>query len=308
MSGIMGLYARHLGAEGFLPPVPQEELDDRCARAADLIGQAGTVVVGIGSGLSSSCGYDFYHRSDAFDGDLARFERRHGFSTFMDGLYHLFATNEERWAYLAALTDHLERCEVGEGYRLLRRILDGHRYTVITSNIDGQARRAFPEGRRWLFQGDFHYLQCSQPCSSRIVPAEPLIRPMLEAMGGTGTSVAPDLLPRCPDCGWLMMPWVRDDGFVEGPAWREQRDRYQATVRAAMHADDPVVFLEIGVGEMTPGVITFPFWSMTQRHPHAAYIQINVGEREEPRHLAGKSLVVPGDATQCLKAIADAIA
>ena len=56
--------------------------------------------------------------------------------------------------------------------------------------------------------------------------------------------------------------WVRDDTFLQGAAWRESLGRYERFVRE--RGNGRVLLLELGVGEMTPGIITLPFWSMTQ--------------------------------------------
>ena len=38
-------------------------------------------------------------------------------------------------------------------------------------------------------------------------------------------------VPRCPHCGWQLVPWVRDDTFLQGAAWRESLGRYERFVR-----------------------------------------------------------------------------
>ena len=69
---------------------------------------------------------------------------RMGSSSLMDGFYHLYATNEERWGFLAAYVSYMEDCPVGAPYRQLRELLEGREYFVLTTNVDGQVRRAFP--------------------------------------------------------------------------------------------------------------------------------------------------------------------
>ncbi len=34
-------------------------------------------------------------------------------------------------------------------------------------------------------------------------------------------------LPRCNECGRIMVSWVRDDTFLEGKDWREGVRRYE---------------------------------------------------------------------------------
>ena len=61
MSRLMGLYAQHLGAERQSPYASEAAYEAAVARAAELLGRAEFVVAGIGSGMSSACGYDHYH-------------------------------------------------------------------------------------------------------------------------------------------------------------------------------------------------------------------------------------------------------
>lgn len=96
MSRLMGLYAQHLGASQVTPDVNGTAYAEAIERARLEIARADAVVVGIGSGMSSACGYDHYRRIPEFDDRFARFEHAHGFSSLMDGFYHLYATNEER--------------------------------------------------------------------------------------------------------------------------------------------------------------------------------------------------------------------
>lgn len=297
MSRLMGLYAQHLGAERPRAYASEAAYEAALARAAELLDGADYVVAGIGSGMSSACGYDHYHPIQDFEegGRLERFRRAHGFDTLMDGYYHLFATNEERWGYTAAYVDYVESAPVGRAYRQLAALLANKPHFVLTTNVDGQVRRAFAPERAWLFQGDLAFLQCSQPCCDELWSADAFVRRALDAMGEDGVSVPSELLPRCPRCGWLMTPWVRDETFLEGSFWQAQRRRYEAFVSDALSSGGRVLFLELGVGGMTPGVIELPFWDMTARNDNAFYLRVNVGKVGEPRQLGERSLTVCAD-------------
>ena len=305
MSRLMSLYAQHLGAAAPRALGDGAALEAAVARAAELLREAGAVVVGVGSGMSSACGYDHYHPIAEFGqgGSFERFRRAHGFETLMDGYYHLYATNEERWAFTAAYIDYMESAPVGRAYRQLASLLTSRDHVVLTTNVDGQVRRAFPDARTWLFQGDFAFLQCSQPCCVELWPAGPYVKEMLDAMGEDGVSVPSELLPRCPRCGWLMAPWVRDEAFLEGSLWQAQRRRYEAFVSSALKGSGRVVFLELGVGGMTPSIIELPFWDMVARHDNASLIRINTGKRAEPRHLGERSLTICADIADAMDAL-----
>lgn len=298
------MYALHLNA-----PIPRPYEDDdayRAAteRAARLLREADAVVVGIGSGMSTACGYDFYRRIDAFDSRFSRFEQAHGISSLMEGFYHAFSTNEERWAFLAECIVFLEECPIGSAYESLERLLAGKPYTVITTNVDGQVRRAFPDERTWLFQGDFGYVQCSQPCCSDVAYAVPRMQEICAAMGHAGLAAPSDMLPRCPRCGWLMVPWVRDDAFAERGRWKKERGRYESFVADVLDHAAKVVFMELGVGGMTPSIIEIPFWRMVAGNENAFYLRVNAGKSGEPQQLLGRSLTITADLAVALEDMA----
>ena len=93
-----------------------------------------------------------------------------------------------------------------------------------------------------------------------------------------------DLVPRCPDCGRVMTLWVRDYHFLEGSHWQQQVDRYRSFLKT--HRDERILFLELGVGDMTPNIIKLPFWKMTEELPHARYVVINTKRVENKSALS----------------------
>lgn len=50
-----------------------------------------------------------------------------------------------------------------------------------------------------------------------------------------------------------------------------------------------VLLLELGVGEMTPGIITLPFWSMTAKLPDAHLLSVNISGDSAPLQLGNKA-------------------
>ena len=80
-------------------PLPPQDTRDplmfkrKVERLSDLLSRADAVVVGIGSGMSTAAGYDFYHGGELFDDAFREFGEAHGFSTLFDGMYHLFSDN-----------------------------------------------------------------------------------------------------------------------------------------------------------------------------------------------------------------------
>lgn len=112
-------------------------------------------------------------------------------------------------------------------------------------------------------------------------------------MGSAGFEIRSEDVPRCPHCGWQLVPWVRDDTFLQGAAWRESIERYGRFVRE--RSDGRVLLLELGVGEMTPGIITLPFWSMTAKLPDAHLLSVNISGDSAPLQLGSKAEAIRAD-------------
>lgn len=97
------------------------------------------------------------------------------------------------------------------------------------------------------------------------------------------------------------MPWVRDDTFLQGTAWRESLGRYERFVRER-GSSSSMLLLELGVGEMTPGIITLPFWSMTAKLPDAHLLSVNISSGSVPLQLGSKAEAIQADLSTLLAA------
>lgn len=93
-----------------------------------------------------------------------------------------------------------------------------------------------------------------------------------------------------------------DGNFVEDGAWEQAALRYQNFLQENKRRR--MVFLELGVGMNTPGIIKFPFWQMTARRPQAFYICINLDQAWAPEEIRDRSLCLNGDMGPVLEALA----
>lgn len=91
----------------------------------------------------------------------------------------------------------------------------------------------------------------------------------------------------------LSRPQACDDTFLQGSAWREGLERYERFVHEG--GDGHVLLLELGVGEMTPGIIMLPFWSMAARLPDAHLLNINISDDSAPLQLGSKAEAIRAD-------------
>lgn len=119
-------------------------------------------------------------------------------------------------------------------------------------------------------------------------------------MGSAGFEVRSEDVPRCPHCGWQLVSWVRDDTFIQGTAWHESLERYERFMRERRAGR--VLLLELGVGEMTPGIITLPFWSMTAKLPDAHLPSVNISGDSAPLQLGNKAEAIRADLSMLLSA------
>lgn len=119
-------------------------------------------------------------------------------------------------------------------------------------------------------------------------------------MGSAGFEIRSEDVPRCPHCGWQPVPWVRDDMFLLGTVWRESLERYERFMRE--RGAGRVLLLELGVGEMTPGIITLPFWSMTAKLPDAHLLSVNISGDSAPLQLGNKVEAIRADLGALLSA------
>ena len=117
-----------------------------------------------------------------------------------------------------------------------------------------------------------------------------------------GVRLPEEAVPRCPDCGRVIVPWVRDDTFLEGKFWRESLARYHRFLKHWLigQQNKKVLLLGLGVGEMTPSVIKLPFWELTARNENVFYACLNREASHTPEHLRGRSLYLQGNLAELL--------
>ena len=90
-----------------------------------------------------------------------------------------------------------------------------------------------------------------------------------------------------------------DDTFVEDEGWHRAADRYGAFLRR--HKGMRVLYLELGVGGNTPGIIKYPFWKMVRENPNGAYASINLYDIRCPVAIESQAVGIQGDIGAVLK-------
>ncbi|MCQ4770409.1 hypothetical protein NE579_08025 [Intestinimonas massiliensis] len=82
------------------------------------------------------------------------------------------------------------------------------------------------------------------------------------------------------------------------PSYREEYNKLNTFLTA--NKDKSILFLELGVGRMTPMFIQEPFWNLTYALPNAFYITINPRDAILPEELKEKGLAIREDIAKVL--------
>lgn len=276
---------------------------DPLQRLKQEIRTADAILIGAGAGLSTSAG--FTYTGKRFTDTFADFISKYGFRDMYSGGFYPFETLEEHWAYWSRYI-YINRYQDApkDTYADLLALVQGKDYFVLTTNVDHCFQKAgFDKHRLFYTQGDYGLWQCSGPCHDKTYGNEAVIRKMVAEQ--KDMRVPSELVPRCPVCGAPMSMNLRADStFVEDEGWHQAAARYQDFVRR--HEGMRVLYLELGVGANTPGIIKYPFWKMVYQNPKAAYACVNLSEAYCPAEIRKRSICIDEDIDEVLKKLRSA--
>lgn len=261
-------------------------------RLKEALDGAEAVFVGAGAGLSVSAGFPY--DGERFHRHFADFEAKYGFHDMYMGGFYPYPTPEEYWAYWSRhIWYNRYQNPSKDTYTRLLKLLGEKEYFVLTTNVDHCFQKAgINKNRLFYTQGDYGLFQCSGPCTQETYDNETAVCRMVEEQ--VGMRVPTELLPRCPRCGRPLVPNLRsDDTFVEDEGWHAAAWRYASFMRR--HRSGRVVYLELGVGYNTPGIIKYPFWRMTAANPQSVYACVNFSQATAPAEIARQAICISGD-------------
>ncbi len=92
-----------------------------------------------------------------------------------------------------------------------------------------------------------------------------------------------------------------DDTFVEDEGWHRAAERYTGFAREAMRGK--TLYLELGVGYNTPGIIKFPFWRMSADNRDSHYACVSLGSCQVPDAIRKRSAGIDMDIREALMAV-----
>lgn len=278
---------------------------------------AEAIIIGAGAGLSTAAG--FTYSGKRFQTYFQDFIKKYQFKDMYTGGFYPYETLQEHWAYWSRYV-YINRYmnPPNPVYHKLYDLIKNKDYFVLTTNVDHCFQKTgFDKQRLFYTQGDYGLFQCSVPCHETTYDNEERIRNMVLAQGWqiaadsplylpegitAQMSIPENLIPYCPKCGRPMSMNLRaDDTFVQDEGWHLAARRYEDFLKS--YENRKVLFLELGVGNNTPGIIKYPFWRMTAGNPRGVYVCINLGEAVSPKEIEKQSICIDGDIGEILQQI-----
>lgn len=262
-------------------------------RLKNTLEAADAVIIGAGAGLSTSAG--FIYDGERFHQNFSDFETKYGFHDMYSGGFYPYSTPEEFWAYWSRYIYINRYMDAPKPvYNTLFQLVKDKDYFVITTNVDHCFQKAgFDKKRLFYTQGDYGLFQCSEPCCNETFDNEEMIYRMVRQQ--KDMRIPSKLLPFCPHCGKPLTTNLRsDDKFVEDEGWHQAARRYELFL--CRHQNLKILFLELGVGYNTPGIIKYPFWQMTAANKKATYACLNYDDAFCPREIEKQAICMNGDA------------
>ena len=269
-------------------------------RLKNEIQTADAIVIGAGAGLSTATG--FTYSGERFYKFFSDFADKFGITDMYSGGFYPFPDDETFWAWWSRHIYCNRYMDADNGtYKALFELVKDRNYFVITTNVDHQFQKAgFDKERLFYTQGDYGLFQCSIPCHNKTYDNKELVLDMIEFQNDM--KIPTGLIPKCPVCGEPMTMNLRsDDTFVEDEGWHEAARRYRHFLAACKGKH--VLYLELGVGGNTPGIIKYPFWQMTADNKKAVYACVNFGQAGAPREIRERSIIIDGDIRKVLEDI-----
>ena len=213
-------------------------MTEKIEKLKQVLSEAETIVIGAGSGLSTSAG--FTYSGERFEKYFSDFEVKYGFHDMYSGGFTPFESLEELWAYWSRnimINRYMDPPK--PVYKDLFSLVKDKDYFVITTNVDHCFQKAgFDKNRLFYTQGDFGLFQCSEPCHEKTYDNEKQIRAMWEFRNEM--KVPTELIPHCPVCGKPMSMNLRvDHTFVTDKGWHKASKQYEKFLQTRNIINNP---------------------------------------------------------------------
>lgn len=261
------------------------------------------IIIGAGAGLSTAAGVEY--SGPNFTNNFQPWIKKYNFKDLYTSSFYNFQSQEEKWAYWSK---HIYITNVGmpptELYKNLLNWVKNKNYFVVTTNVDDQFYKAgFDPNLICRFQGSYAYLQCARACHKKLYEYSEKIKEMVKNINEKNCTIPSKLVPKCPVCNGPMEPNIRkDEFFVEDENWRKMVQNYNNFLKN-IPKDKKVLLLEFGIGFNTPGIIRFPFETLTNENKNWFLVRFNTQQKECIIDLGNKFILIDEDIKFALKKI-----
>ena len=264
----------------------------RYSAISEIIKNADAILIGAGAGLSTAAGVNY--GPNGFKERFRELVDNYGFTDMYTSSFYNFKTQEEKWSYWAKHIDYL--CigmDASNTYKKLFDIVKQKEYFVITTNVDEQFLKAgFDEDRVFQIQGSLRKIQCSVACHDKLYDDTEMINKMLKE--NRDIRIPTKLVPICPVCkGTMDVNLRKDEYFVEDDYWKYHNEKYERFINN--NSNKKLLLIELGAGFNTPGIIRFPFESMTYQFKNAFLIRVNDKYASINKEIEHKALSIKCD-------------
>lgn len=270
------------------------------------IQEADAIIIGAGSGMSNAAGMDFwYEASPLFMKYMKDFYEKYHFEGIFKGFYNRFDSQEERWAYLLKMLKMVSTIPPqNDVYDYVKTIVKDKPFHIITTNQDMLFKKFFPDERVSEIQGSWGFFQSKNTDTDKhLYPIQSYLDELIPKI--ENNRLAKEFMPKSEVDGSPLIPWVRGPEFLEDQKYYEEYDK--ANRFLGKYSNKKILFIEIGVGWMTPMFIQQPFWEMTNYLPNSFYINFNPKDALTNPAIADRSLLIQSDTEEALKQIAQQI-
>ena len=272
--------------------------EERIEEFKNALESAEAVVIGAGAGFSDAAGIKYVGKR--FTDNFQDFIKKYNMEDLYTSSFYPFKTQEERWAYWAKHVS-LNRFETPATnlYTDLFDLVRDKNYFIITTNVEHQFWKAnFPNEKIFATQGDYGYIQCAKGCHNKLYDNDSLVANMISAT--KDCKIPTSLVPICPVCGGEMDINVRKDRyFVQGEDWDIAYNNYEKFIEN--NENKKIVFIELGVGYNTPGIIRYPFEQMTNKNDKAVLIRLNKDYPQGPIENKSKTISFTEDMMEVIE-------
>ncbi len=278
-----------------------EELQKNLDKAKEKLASADMLLIGTGKYLDAELGYDPFD-PDSFERDFPEFKDKFGINSIMEGLNYKFPDEGSRWAFISKVAKMYRFSELNSPIlENIKKLIGSRDYFIITDSMIGIFNRmGYPLDHIVEINGNLGDIQCHKPCTDNLYSIDDKVEAMLASQAEC--SISDDLLPKCPDCGEMMVPHISGKEFVTTDREFSAEMEYQKFMFQAYGKN--FVILELGVEKLNR-TIKEQFMNLVYQDMECTYITINDGDIYIKPGTRSKSIAIDSNIGDALEYLAN---